>query len=1159
MKKSLICCLMLLLCPLFVGAQVANNTSLVGTVTDNTGGVLVGAHVIAVEYASKVSYAAATNQEGYYSISGGVLPGTYDITVEQAGFQKTIVKGVVLTLNLSVRTDFSLTVGSQSQEVTVSAETSAIQTDDALLGETVTTKLITDLPMNGRNALDLANIASNVSIPTGSALTGIPPGKQASGAGTRGVNNSVTLDGISIQNNLSSTLTLQPNPDALESVQVQNGNYTAQYGNYIGIHINESTKSGTNELHGTVYDYFQNDALNSRGFSTTLVVPQKAALRYNLFGGVISGPVVMPFLYNGRNRTFFTASYEGLRTQTTTHSYTQAFTDAEAAGDFTGLLDGVLNGTGKPTYIFSPIDGHAYYNPMTGKQIINDQPSANAPIVKNFLNYASRANVPGAPLTSNNYAATGSTLSDNSTLDRVDQVIGDKIRLFARYDWQNVGYTTLAREPVNNGYGPTIVRNGAVGFTYIITPNLVNDLRGGFNWLKTSSLNSFYLNGPKDADAQLGIPAPFGNGEASGNPGLPDLTGVTSFSVNQRGNNWIQDDRTYQIYDQISWTKGKHNIMAGVEFRRLKTGRAAVNSARGVLNFAANYTANQTPAAAAAVCPDTSKCLFGSADASFFTGVMSGDTTPIFQVKEDPTQWRDGFFVQDQWQATQNLTLQLGIRYELPMVPYSANGFGRILDPTYSFLLPPGTATTPTTYTAAPGFKFTGTNHTNIGPRVGFAYRATERIVIRGGGGIYYNANQLNAYTLTSSNYPFAASVVYSSPTPGAQSGVNPYNTLSNPTAGAGAAPIAGVPGTYVSAYSVANPLPSETMYQWNLDNGLQLWRNAGVEFQYLGSRSVHLNTNYYPNQPIPRQVNTSLYSVNSLRPNQNFGEIRVAANIANASYNGLTIVLRQRLTNGLTGNVSYTWAHALEEAPDAQQSGTCMIAYNCKADWGNSDRDIRHKAVFSFTYALPQLASQNFFIREVLGGWQTNGILTVQTGTPFNVSFGSNDWAYAGVPQSAASSAPQRPNFVHPGKLICGKETLFTQTGSARNQMSCVDQSAYSLNPRFTYGNLRRNDVHGPGQFTNNLSLFKNFKIHEDISFQLRLEAFNAFNHANLGTPSNITFAPRANCNTSACAGTPDYIRGTMLPTTTTTGFGYPTIVSGQARIVQIAGKINF
>ena len=330
-------------------------------------------------------------------------------------------------------------------------------------------------------------------------------------------------------------------------------------------------------------------------------------------------------------------------------------------------------------------------------------------------------------------------------------------------------------------------------------------------------------------------------------------------------------------------------------------------------------------------------------------------------------------------------------------------------------------------------------------------------------------------------------------------------------------------------------------MYQWNLDNGFQLWRNAGVEFQYLGSHSIHLDTNLYPNQPTPG-VGTQTTSVNARRPNQNFGQVRVAANIANASYNGLTIVLRQREFHGFTGNLSYTWAHALDESVDANGGGTCMIQFDCKADWGNSTFDIRHKAVFSFAYSLPTLAKNNFLLQEAIGGWQLNGIVTVQTGAPFNVSFGSTDWANVGVPQSGG--APQRPNYVHDPRYTCTKQSLFQEIYGA-NTVSCVDATAYAAPPRYTYGNAHRNDLHGPGSWTNNLSLFKDFKLHERTSFQFRLEAFNAFNHANMTAPTNITF----NVNTTT---------GALSPSNALSSFGAPAIASG-SRVLQIAGKINF
>jgi hypothetical protein len=1153
MKKILVCCI-ILLSAVLGHAQVANNTSLVGTVTDSAGAVIVDAKVTAVERDSKVAYPTTTNNQGYFSIPN-ILPGTYDVTVEHGGFEKTLSSGVLVTLNQAARTDVTLKIGSEATEVTVAANTKAIQTDDSLLGETVTEAQIENLPMNGRNALDLANVASNVTVSTGSALTGVPPGKTASGAGTRGVNNSLTLDGITIMNNLGSTATVQPNPDALGAVQTQNGNYTAQYGNYLGIHINEATKSGTNAIHGTGYDYIQNDALNSRGFNRSSTVPKKNELRYNLFGGVFSGPVYIPHLYNGKNKTFFLASYEGLRTHTVTNSYSQAFDAAERAGDFTELLNPTFNGVGKAILLYSPIDGHPYYNPANGTQIINDRPAANAPIVNNILAYAVSPNVANPVSLAQNYLqATPAITNENSSVDRIDENIGDKIRIFGRYLFQKTNYVSTAREYVNNNYNPTDVRNAAAGITYIISPNLVNDLRGGFNWLTTDSLDYFYVNGPKNADAALGLPGPFGIGQATGNPGLPDITGGNSFSESESGDNWIQDDRTYQIYDQISWTHGKHAIMAGVDIRRLNIGRAAVNSARGILAFASSYTQPQATSPAV-TCPVSQGCTTGSTDASLYLGILSQSTTPLAQVKEEVTQWRDGFFVQDTWQVYDKLTLEYGLRYELPKVPYSANGYARLLDPTNTFLIPTSTATTPTTYTPNPGLALTGPNHKDFAPRFGLSYRVTDKIVVRGGGGIYYNANHLNAYTLTSSNYPFASSVIYPSPSNGSASATNPYVTLASPTPGAGTAPpMAGIPGTYVTAYSVANHLPSETMYQWNLDNGLELWRNGGIEFQYLGSHSIHLDTNYYPNQPIPHLVNTSVSTLNSLRPNQNFGQIRVADNFATATYEGLTTVFRQRGPRGVNVNLSYTWAHALDESPDANSGGSTMIQGNAKADYGNSSSDVRHKAVLSFDAALPSPKWQNFLVQEALAGWQVNGIVSVQSGSPFNVSFGSTDWAYAGVPQSG--SAPQRPNYVHRGKMTCTKQTLINEP-YGQNNISCVDMTAYAAPARFTYGNLHRNDVYGPGAWSNNLSAFKNFRIHEATNFQLRVEAFNAFNHTNLGNPGNISFNVTAASN---AFGNPGYTQGSLTPASSSSAFGYPQLPStGVGRTVQIAGKINF
>ncbi|MEO6910069.1 MAG: carboxypeptidase-like regulatory domain-containing protein, partial [Edaphobacter sp.] len=331
MKKTLLYCLMLLLSPLMLPAQVANNTALVGTVVDSSGSVVTGAKVVGTNVDTKVQYPGTTNSQGFYSIQF-INPGTYSVTVEAPGFQRSITKGIIVTINIAVRTDVTLQVGSTSSEVTVSANNPPLSTDDALLGETVAAHQVHDLPMNGRVAIGLATTSSNITM-AGNALTGNPPGVRLSGSGTRSINNSISLDGISIMNNLYMSATLTPNPDALDSVQTQNGNYTAQYGDYLGVHINLVSRTGTNAFHGTVYDYIQNDGFNAKGWLAP-ATQKKNQLRYNNFGGVLSGPVIIPFLYNGRDRTFFTGSYEGLRNHGSTPFTQTVLTNRMRGGDF---------------------------------------------------------------------------------------------------------------------------------------------------------------------------------------------------------------------------------------------------------------------------------------------------------------------------------------------------------------------------------------------------------------------------------------------------------------------------------------------------------------------------------------------------------------------------------------------------------------------------------------------------------------------------------------------------------------------------------------------------------------------------------------------------------------------------------------------------------
>lgn len=1083
--------ILLLLAPLYLKAQVANNTSLVGTVSDPSGSVVSGAHVVGVNRDTKVSYSGDTNDQGYYSIPF-VAPGIYDVSVERQGFRKITSSGVTVQLNFAVRTDFALSVGSDTTEITVSAATPALSTDDALIGDTLSAGTVENLPMNTRRVMDLATTASNVIIGPKTSFTGVPPGANYIGAGTREVTNSLTLDGITIMNSLISNSPVTPNPDAISAVQIQSGNYTAQYGAYMGIHINSDTKAGTNKLHGTAYDYVQNDFFNAKPWLAAAGA-RTAKMRFNQFGGVLSGPVVIPFLYNGRDKTFFMGSYEGLRQYQQSLSIGTVPTLRMRAGDFSQLLPSLQ--------LYNPTNRTTPY--------ANNQIPVSAVAARLMQYYPNPTN---SALSNNFNGYVPVSLVQNQTLDRVDHNIGDSVRLFGRFLWQKLTVVNGNAIPTSSAYSPTTDRNGMIGYTHIITPRFINDLRVGFNVLTSNVNNQFAQNGLNDAGSQLQIPG-FTADVDNNNPGIPTIAVTGYLGLGSAGSNWKQDDRTVHAYDQISWTKGKHTIMAGADIRRMSIGRAAQNDPRGNFSFSGRYTTQCVPGTNGATCANA---VSGNALADMVAGYASTVTTPTFQVKGSVGSWRNGYFVQDNWQFSQKLTLLYGVRYEQPTIPYSLNGYARILNSTYTALIPSSSASTGAAFTPTPGFQFTGPNNNLWAPRLGFAYRATDKIVIRGGGGIYYNPNHLNAFTLASGNYPLANSTVFNANT---NFSTNTFASPSGGAAGAGGCN-PNLPATYCSAFTDASSLPTPRMYQWNVDTGVELWRDAAFELQYLGSKSVHLDYSWQPNAPTP-----GAGAINGRRPYQGFGAIRQITNGGFSTYNGLTAVLRQRVNHGVTMNLSYTWAHNMDTSNDANGSGYLMNPYNIKADYGNSNWDIRHRFVATVLYQLPTFSGHNYAIRTIAGGWQANMILTLQTGMPFNVGL-SSDVANTGT------SGIQRPNFVKAGANTCTADFVVKNGTSA----SCIDATAYATPAQYTYGNLHRNDQHGPGRELVNFSMFKNFPIYERLTFQMRAEAFNLFNHANPSNPNS-----------------------TSNPQLGTASFGTITSTQTDPRVLQLAGKINF
>jgi hypothetical protein len=842
--------------------------------------------------------------------------------------------------------------------------------------------------------------------------------------------NSVSLDGVSIMNNLITTTTYRPSVDAIQEVQVQTGTYGAQYGGYLGVQINLVTKGGANDYHGALFEFLRNNALDAKNFFLAPGRP-KPPFRQNQYGLQLNGPLSIPKLYDGRNRTFFMFGWERQKAVTEAPGVDSVFTDRMRRGDFGESSVQVLD----------PANNRA---PFPGNVVPSSRIAAQAPRI---LQYMPAPTGPGI-LQNFNRNLPNNTLT-TQFIGRLDQSFGEKDRFFFRYAY---GDTNLLNENTNpyNGYEqPVGDANFVVGYTRVLTPAAVNDFRFGRQRTFIDSLNFFTPGSrfPADAGSALGIP---GFASSADNPGLPNFSIANYMGIGggfMASTNWFQTDRTYQISDTFSYIRGAHNIAAGVDSRKVLTNRTANNNPRGAFTFNGQIT--------------------GYAPADFILGIPQAITTPGPLYPGGAEQWRYGFFIQDKWQVSARLTLNLGLRYELPIVPQSTTGNGTILNPEQTAFIP---AQVPSK------IPFHQADRNNFAPRFGFAYRLPSRFVIRGGFGLYYNPNQTNTYTLATTNPPFSTIFTFNN-TP---TTVN-FLTLSNPIPSGG-----GTTASRPNAFTISPYLPNSTMNQWSFSIERGLWRSAGFAVEYLGSYSYHLDRNFFLNTPQPGPGN-----INDRRPNQRFGVIRQVQNDAIGKYNGLSFVFRQNGFKGLTMLASYTWSKMLDMSTDSNGGSNVMVPFNTRLDYGLANWDLKHRFVASYNYELPFFTKSPIApLRLALGGWQMNGITTVQSGFPFSVTIAAD--------QANVGQGTQRANFAGKPVVDCGSGKL----------VRCVNIDAFALPALYTYGDTPRNFLRGPGMVNFDWSLFKNFAITETMKIQFRWENFNVLNHPNFANP-NSTFIP--------------------------------------------------
>lgn len=1019
-------------------AQLASQTALVGTVSDSGGLAIPGAQVVAVNTGTKDTYETTTNDQGQYNIQF-VRTGTYEVTVTLQGFQTFKATGVTVATNQVVRTNATLQPGGVNETINIVAEAQVLTTDSATVSETIGERAIKELPIPGRNVFNLAATTPGV-------LTGLNSdiGLSFRGAGQREIQNSLSLDGINSSANLLAATSMRPIADAVTEVQVQTGSTSAEYGSYLGVHVNVVTKSGTNDYHGALAHFYQGQNLDARGYFENRANPKNPRKR-NQFSYEFDGPLSIPGLYNGRDKTFFMAAYEGVRSEATLATFATVPTAAMRTGDFSAITTPIRN----------PANGQTFTGNIIPASMIS-------PVAQKLLQYYPVPNLPG---TASNYQASRTEVRDNDQLlFRVDQNLGNKIRLNVRYNWLDTFDSNLEAVQAQSTTQPRNNKNTLVSYTHTLSPSLHNDFRIGYHRLDFDTLGYFDVNGIASAGTDLGIPGFDGDTRFS-NLGIPTMVVSNFATLGASGTNWYQFDTTFQASNVLAWTKGQHNVRTGFDLRRMTTGRRASNDPRGAFTFTGDLSGNPV--------------------ADLLLGYPRTVRNAVDQIQGHVGGWRNGFFVNDVWQAAPNLTLSLGFRYEMNTPVQTYVGLATMLAEDGLTLIP-----TPSTL-PQPGFEFTEANKKDFAPRLGATYRLGDKTVLRAGYGIYYNPNQMNSYTFLTNNPGVSPEITYSTDL------ANPNLTFASPTG-----PVA--PGGATDVISPTRKLPNAQKRQWSFDLQRELMAGMVFDLQYVGSHTKNLDRSFFNNTPAP-----GAGAVDPRRPTTLYRTRRIIANDLIADYDAVSFIVRKRMSNGLQLDAHYTWSKTRDITTHSNGGGQTMDNYDTMRDYGPAIWDVPHRFVASYIYDIPfGRTSANPFVRHVAAGWQISGVTTWQTGAPVNPTL-STDRANIGI------TGQQRPDLI--GAI---PEMNCTEDPATRQQINCYDPAAFALPAQFTFGNSGRNILRGPRFMVTDLAAVKEVPI-GNSRLQLRAELYNLFNQVNFANPNAVFGSQNFGRITAVATGT--------------------------------------
>ena len=968
-------------------------------------------------------------------------PGLYELTIQKPQFEVQVLK-IELLVNQELRKDITLEIGEVTAGVIDATDEANLQKDTPSLGTVIENRQITGLPLDGRNFYELSLLVPGA-VPAAPGSAGSVRGDFSfSVNGAREDGNNFLLDGVYNVDPKLNTFGVRPSVEAIREFEMLTSTYDASFGRNPGAQVNVILNSGSNDFHGNLFEFHRNAAFDARNFFAPASEPKPKYIR-NQFGGSLGGPI-------SRNRTFFFADYEGTRSREGITRITNVPTALERNGNFSQSAFGV------PT------------NPFTG------MPFDNGIIPDFFINPIGRAIAALYPLPNRNvpfqnFVSSPIMRDDNDSFDaRIDHHLNDRADLVFRYSFGDRDLFEPFTGPSFSlvpGFGDTVKRrsqNAMAALTMLLTPNLVNESRVAFSRVASSvNQEASVLN------SQVGLPT---ISPRTRDLGLSFIT-ITGFSpLGDEGNN-PQNSVTnvYQFLNNSSYVHGNHLIKFGADLRFSQQNAFRDVESRGRLQFSPFFQ------------------LTGNALGDLLLGFPL--LTSVARV-DNPQEIRTesyNFFINDSYRVRPWLTLNAGLRYEYNSPPVDAQDRATIYDVVTRNLVPVGTNGVPRS-----GFD---PDRNNFAPRVGFAWSLGHdaKTVLRGGYGIYYDQSPLSPAEALYFNSPFFDNNIFFS-LPGLPL------TVSNPFPSFFPLPLPD------SALAIQRDLRTGYMQHWNFNVERQIGDKSVVEVAYVGSKGTKLLTARDINQPQPSVLPRGQPFVP--RPDPRFDDIDLLESRANSNYNALQMRFQQRLTRGFSALASYTWSKSIDDASNffssAGDPNFPQNSYDVAAERGRSNFDVTHRLSVSYSYALPFRHAEGL-AGKVINGWETFGIVQLQTGRPFTVAL-LPELDNSGTGRSILGfGANDRPN-------VAGNPELSNPTTS-----EWFNTAAFAFPAPGTFGNAGRNILEGPGFESVNVSLVKNTNFTETVKLQFRAEAFNLFNHPNFNLPDNFLGSPTFGRITSA------------------------------------------